>query len=131
MDSKKKITGGKNSALKRMDKRLAWKGGEFAATGIAADEKTEKRKTVKALGGNKKVKAQKIKFVALADPATKKNVKAEILSVLENNANRQYTRQNIITRGAILKIKLEGKEAKAKVTSRPGQSGTVQAVLVQ
>ncbi|MDD5163258.1 MAG: 30S ribosomal protein S8e [Candidatus ainarchaeum sp.] len=130
MDSKKKITGGKNSAIRRMDKRLAWKGGDFSATGIAADEKTEKRKTVKALGGNTKVKAQKIRFIAITGTGNKTS-KAEVLSVIENKANRQYARQNTITKGAIIKIKFEGKEAKAKVTSRPGQSGTVQAVLIQ
>lgn len=130
MDSKKKSTGGKNAAVRRIDKRLAWKGGEFSATGIAEDEKKEKRKTVKTLGGNTKVKAQRVKFIALTNPATKKTAKAEVLSVAENNANRQYARQNTMTKGAIIKVRFEGKEARAKVTSRPGQAGTVQAVLM-
>ena len=50
-------------------------------------------------------------------------------AVEENKANRLYTRRNIITKGAIINVKINGKEQTAKVTSRPGQSGVVQAVL--
>lgn len=128
LSSKRKPSGAIRYSNRRSDKRLAWKGGEFSKTGIA---EKEKRKTVKTAGGNKKVKAQKAKFASVTNPKTKKTIKAEILSVAENNANRQFTRQNIITKNAIIRIKIEGKEEKAKVTSRPGQSGTVQAILLE
>ena len=131
LDSKKKPSGAKNAALRRTDKRLAQKGGDFSATKIAVEGKPEKRKTAKVLGGNVKVKAHSVKFISVTNPKTKKTFKAEIVSVIENPANRQYARQNIITKNALVKIKIEGKEEKARVTSRPGQSGTVQGILLE
>ena len=50
LDSKKKPSGAKNAALRRTDKRLAQKGGNFSETKIAVEGKPEKRKTAKALG---------------------------------------------------------------------------------
>ncbi|RLF79472.1 30S ribosomal protein S8e, partial [Thermococci archaeon] len=42
-------------------------------------------------------------------------------------ANRQYVRRNIITKGAIIQTEI----GKAIVTSRPGQDGVVNAVLIK
>ena len=52
---------------------------------------------------------------------------ATIENVVENPANVNYVRRNIITKGAII----ETSEGRARVTSRPGQSGQVNAVLVE
>ena len=60
------------------------------------------------------------------DPKTNKTTKAEIVSVVENTANVHYVRRNIMNKGAIIETKL----GKARVTSRPGQSGTINAVLL-
>ncbi|MFC4438436.1 MULTISPECIES: 30S ribosomal protein S8e [Natrialbaceae] len=54
-------------------------------------------------------------------------VTAEIEDVVENDANPNYVRRNIITKGAVV----ETSEGKARVTSRPGQSGQVNAVLLE
>jgi small subunit ribosomal protein S8e len=54
-------------------------------------------------------------------------VAAEIENVAENQANPNYARRNIITRGAII----ETSEGRARVTSRPGQDGQVNAVAVE
>jgi len=62
----------------------------------------------------------------LFDPKTKTYSKAAIKIVTANPANRHYVRQNIITRGAII----ETDKGKARVTSRPGQDGAVNAVLI-
>ena len=53
--------------------------------------------------------------------------KTKILKVLENATNNDYQRRGIITKGAILEIE----EGKCRVVSRPGQSGTVNAVLIK
>jgi small subunit ribosomal protein S8e len=53
-------------------------------------------------------------------------VKAEITDVVQNDANPNYVRRNIITKGAII----ETDAGKARVTSRPGQNGQVNAVAV-
>jgi small subunit ribosomal protein S8e len=52
---------------------------------------------------------------------------ASIENVVENPANVNYARRNIITKGAII----ETDEGRARVTSRPGQTGQVNAVLVE
>jgi len=51
---------------------------------------------------------------------------ADIETVELNGANRNYVRRNIITKGAIIQTTL----GKAKVTNRPGQDGSINAVLV-
>ncbi|MFC5367409.1 30S ribosomal protein S8e [Salinirubrum litoreum] len=53
-------------------------------------------------------------------------VEAEITNVVDNPANINYIRRNIITKGAII----ETSEGQARVTSRPGQTGQVNAVAV-
>ncbi|GAB3413535.1 30S ribosomal protein S8e [Haloparvum alkalitolerans] len=54
-------------------------------------------------------------------------VSAEIEDVVDNPANVNYARRNIITKGAII----ETTEGRARVTSRPGQTGQVNAVAVE
>ena len=56
--------------------------------------------------------------------------KAKVVSiknVLETPANRFLARQNILIKGAIIETEL----GKAKITNRPSQEGTVQAVLIE
>jgi small subunit ribosomal protein S8e len=53
-------------------------------------------------------------------------VSAEITNVVDNPANINYVRRNIITKGAII----ETSEGQARVTSRPGQTGQVNAVKI-
>jgi len=84
-------------------------------------------KKVRTLGNNRKVRAKTINVAHVVDPKTKKTTKTEITSVLENTANIHYVRRNIVNKGAIIDTKL----GKARVTSRPGQSGTINAVLIQ
>ena len=50
----------------------------------------------------------------------------DILGVIENTANPNYVRRNIITKGAIV----ETTEGNAKVTSRPGQDGVINGILI-
>lgn len=54
-------------------------------------------------------------------------ITAEIEDVVENDANPNYVRRNIITKGAVI----ETSEGQARVTSRPGQTGQVNAVLLE
>ena len=51
----------------------------------------------------------------------------KIIKVLENGTNNDYQRRGIISKGAIL----ETEEGKCRVVSRPGQHGTVNAILVK
>jgi len=53
--------------------------------------------------------------------------KTEIKDVIENPANRDYAKRGIITKGAIISTSL----GKAKITSRPGQDGVINALLIK
>lgn len=104
-------------------KKKFQRGSEFLETRIHK----KKTKVSRVLGGNLKVRALSIDFANIADPKTGKMHKSKILSVQENAANPHYVRRNIITRGAILKTEM----GLAKVTSRPGQDGTINAIVVE
>ncbi len=124
--SRRTKTGAIRHSRRRSDKILAWKGGPKAES-IVSDQ--DLRKTVEGRGNTKKVKLKRAKQASVTLPSEKKAVKAEILAVEENQANRLYTRRNIVTKGALIKVKIGEKEHKARVTSRPGQNGVIQAVL--
>ena len=83
-------------------------------------------KIVRTRGNNRKTRVKTTNIAYVIDPKNNKTTKTEILSVVENQANIHYVRRNIINKGAIIETKL----GKAKVTSRPGQDGTVNAVLI-
>lgn len=72
---------------------------------------------------------QKIRALATDEALLTKDgdtVTTTIEDVVENPANPNYVRRNIVTKGAII----ETPEGRARVTSRPGQSGQVCAVAL-
>ncbi|MEF8881021.1 MAG: 30S ribosomal protein S8e [Halapricum sp.] len=81
-------------------------------------------KTIDARGNTEKVRAMSTDVVSVADGD--EVVEADIEGVAENPANPNYVRRNIITKGAVI----ETSEGEARVTSRPGQDGQVNAVLL-
>ena len=83
-------------------------------------------KKVRTLGNNRKTRVKTTDLAYVVDPKNNKTTKTEIMSVAENSANIHYVRRNILNKGAIIETKL----GKAKVTSRPGQTGTVNAILL-
>jgi len=85
-----------------------------------------KLKKVRTKGDNRKTRILTTNVAYVVDPKANKTSKTEILTVVENTANIHYVRRNIINKGAIIDTKL----GKARVTSRPGQTGTVNAVLI-
>ncbi len=106
-------------------KRKALGGGPPANTTLS--ETGESRKIVRAYGGNHKVKAIRIQYANVFIPKERKCVKAKILKVVETPANRELARRDIIVKGAIIETEV----GKAVVTSRPGQDGVVNAVLIE
>lgn len=118
--SKRKSTGGRYVSARK--KRVFEIRNEPALTKLA-----EKRnKTRRGVGANKKTFLLSAKEANVYNPKTKKTVKAEIKNILENEANRHFVRRNIMTKGAVI----ETSAGKAKITSRPGQEGTVNAILI-
>lgn len=86
----------------------------------------KKNRTIKTKGNNRKMKVLVAQYANVLDPKTNKYVKATIKTVDECQANRHFVRRNVIVKGAIINTEA----GKAKVTSRPGQDGTVNAVLI-
>jgi small subunit ribosomal protein S8e len=85
-----------------------------------------KRKTTRGLGANNKIKLLKEKYASVTDMKTGKTEKTEILRVVRNPANVDYNRRGVITKGAEIETSL----GMAKVTSRPGNDGVINAVLM-
>lgn len=77
-------------------------------------------------GSNLKSAVKTAEFANVVDPASKKVSKAKITKVTANPSNKDYERRGVITRGAII----ETEAGTAKVLSRPGQDGVVNAILV-
>ncbi len=87
----------------------------------------EERKIIRVRGGGVKVRLKKAVYVNLVIPEEKRVEKVKVLAVLENPANPDYSRSGVITRGALVKTEL----GVARITSRPGQDGVLNAVLVR
>jgi small subunit ribosomal protein S8e len=62
----------------------------------------------------------------VTNPKSGKTEKTEILRVVRNPANVDYNRRGVITKGAEIETTL----GLARVTSRPGNDGVINAVLV-
>ena len=118
--SNRKSTGGRYKS--KLTKKLANLGSLSRYTKIG--EKSVRVSRV--MGANKKVFLLKTNVVNVYDKKNKKYIKTKILSVIESPSNRHFVRRNILTKGAIIKTDL----GNAKITSRPGQEGTLNAVLV-
>jgi small subunit ribosomal protein S8e len=84
-----------------------------------------KLKVVDSRGNTQKIRAVTTDIASVADGAT--THEATIENVVENPSNPNYARRNIITKGAII----DTTEGQARVTSRPGQDGQVNAVVVE
>ena len=124
--SKRKPSGGLRRSLKRRDKVLSQLANRPTLTTVTSDK--ELRKLTRGKGANKKVRALAVKFVNVLKDG--KVVKAEVKTVKSNLANREYARRNVLTKGALIVVDIKGTAYLAKVSSRPGQHGIVNAVLV-
>ncbi|NWK02630.1 30S ribosomal protein S8e [Marine Group I thaumarchaeote] len=114
-----KITGGRRHVLRS---RRKYEIDRFPNEALIGDQITITRKV---RGKNIKVAIKTIDSVNLALDSKIKRVK--IIKVLENATNNDYQRRGVISKGAIL----ETEEGKCRVVSRPGQHGTVNAILVK
>ena len=118
---RRKMTGGKIVAAR--GKRKFEMGREFAETRISEI----KRKNVHTMGGNRKVRLLQCNVANVTNPKDGKTASAQVERVLGNIANKHYVRRNILTKGSVIRTTL----GTARVTSRPGQDGVVNAVLIE
>jgi len=118
---KRKLTGGKKRSYRG---KRRFEMGSFPTETAVGEPKT---KVSRRRGGNLKVRLVSTNQVNLSDPSTGETKKVEVLRVLGNPANVDYGRRGVITKGTLLETPL----GTARVTSRPGQSGVLNATLVQ
>lgn len=129
LKSRRKPSGGLRKSVERCTKKLAWKGKNPTETVVGEEDE---RKVLRQRGGKDKVVLMTVGQASVVEPKTNKISKMKILKVKENPSNRDYTRRNVVTKGAIIEVETEEEEVRqAIVTNRPGQSGTVHAKLVE
>ena len=117
---KRKPSGGRRHVYR---KKRKFEQGTFPAETMMGEQK---RKVVRGRGGNLKIKVLSEKQVCVTDPKTGKTEKTEVVRVVKNPANIDYDRRGVITKGAIVQTSL----GQARITSRPGQHGILNAVLI-
>jgi len=117
---KRKMSGGRRKAYRK--KKLYEKGRSPAETTLGDSLKS----IIRTRGGNLKVRLLKGKYANVSIPSKKVTQKVEITRVLSNPANADYDRAEVLTKGAIIQTPL----GEARITSRPGQNGLVNAILV-
>ena len=83
-------------------------------------------KVVRTKGGDRKQKLIRMDKVNVFDPKTKKHQLVAIKTVVDSPANRNFVRRNIMTRGSVI----DTAAGKDRITSRPGQNGSLEAVLI-
>tara|TARA_Y100000310_G_scaffold343288_1_gene450191 strand:- start:619 stop:996 length:378 start_codon:yes stop_codon:yes gene_type:complete len=118
--SKRKLSGGRYHSSRTKRKY------ELASRPTLTLLKEKKVKKIRTIGGTPKKVLLSAKEINVTDTKGKTQ-KTEILNVLENPANPNLVRRNILTKGTIVETKL----GKAKITSRPGQTDIVNGVLVE
>ncbi len=87
----------------------------------------EERLIKRCKGGNYKVKCVRAYYANVVDPVSKQSRKVKILKLIANPASKDLTRRGVITKGAVLDTEL----GQVRVTSRPGQDGVVNAILLK
>jgi small subunit ribosomal protein S8e len=117
----RKMTGGRKVALRG---RRKFEIDRYPNEAVAGPTQIVTRRT---RGNNVKAALKTAEFANVIDQESKKVTKSKILTVTKNPANRDYERRGVISKGAL--IETEG--GVARVVSRPGQDGMVNAVMVK
>jgi small subunit ribosomal protein S8e len=78
-------------------------------------------------GNNIKIAFKFSDFANVNDRDNRKTTKAKIIRVSKNPANKDFERRGVITKGSLLETEL----GMARVISRPGQDGIINAILIK
>ena len=117
----RKPSGGRIWARRKKRKREL--GSEFLEPTLGPSRRVDRR----ARGGGEKIRFLGAELVNVSDPVTGGSELTKIIKVIENPADPHFVRRDVLTRGAVIQTEL----GKARVTSRPGQEGIVNAVLIE
>lgn len=86
----------------------------------------ERRRVIRTFGSNQKVRALRVDYATVSNPATGETRKVKIETVEANSADPNFVRRKLLTKGAIIKTEM----GNARIVSRPSQDGVVNAVLL-
>ncbi|MHA2232495.1 MAG: 30S ribosomal protein S8e [Candidatus Hodarchaeales archaeon] len=117
--SRRKPTGGRYRHFRKKKKREL---GRPSAETLVGETR---KKAIRTRGGNRKYRLLRANKAVVSDGSGKTTL-VEIVDVKDNPANKDFARRKIITKGAIIETPL----GDARVTGRPGQTGTVEALLL-
>ncbi|MFQ6134301.1 MAG: 30S ribosomal protein S8e [Nitrososphaerales archaeon] len=119
--AKKTVSGGRRIPYRG---RRAFEKSRYATETILGEVELVKRDV---RGGHSKRGLKGVDYANVVDSSTGKVSKTKILKVFRNPANRDYERRGVITKGC----SIETEKGVARVTSRPGQDGVVNAILLK
>jgi len=118
---RRKVSGGVKQLHRK--KRLYDKGSRPIMTKIGE----RKSRVDRVRSGRDKIRLLRANIANVYDPKNKIFKKATIKNVAESPANRHHARANIMTKGSVIETEL----GKARITSKPGQEGTINATLLE
>lgn len=118
--SKRKYTGKRYKHFRKKRKR------ELERPTINTEIGPDKKKKQRIMGGNFKLKLFATQFINVTDSSTNKTTKVRILRFESNEASKDLNRRHILTKGTIVETEL----GNAKITSRPGQHGLLNGILI-
>ena len=118
--SRRKISGGRYKPL------LKRSGNQHQLPSLVSIGK-RRIKRIRIRAGKIKLRLLTMSIVNLYDPFSKKHFLAKIESVVESPSNRNFIRRNIMMKGSVIKTD----KGLARITSRPGQEGSINAVLLR
>ena len=122
--SRRKPTGGR---LKRPNRYRGKRRTEVASEEqLAYVGDADARKNYRKRSGSQTVRTLSVNQVNV-NMKGGKTVRATVKNVVGNDADPNYIRRNIVTKGAVL----DTDQGLVKVTSRPGMHGVVSGVLVE
>jgi len=118
--SKRKYTGKKYKLFSKKRKR------ELERPTIDTLMGPDKKKPQRTMGGNRKIRLFSTNYINVTNPNTNKTSKVRILRFDSNPASKDLNRRHVLTKGAVVETEL----GNARITSRPGQHGVLNAVLI-
>ena len=120
--SRRKSTGGRLKHARGKRRTEISSENQFAYLG-----EEDQRKNYRKTAGSQTVRLLSVHEINVNDPKEGKTVRSTINTVLENDADPNYVRRNIVTKGAIVDTDI----GRVRVTSRPGMHGVVSGVLLE
>lgn len=118
--SQTKKSGGRTTSYRKVRKHEL--GSQFTQPELGDDVSRDRRD---GRGNTTKSNVTRTNEINLSKNGETERV--EVKRVISNQANQNYVRRSLLTKGTVV----ETEKGKAKITSRPGQEGILNAVYVE